>query len=68
MAPVVTDYLKQVIVGLGLILGDIHAERTSFNGNTWWRVHISAIDKAYGYHLYPIFSLYVKTAPTPLLL
>ncbi len=61
VAPDVSDYLKQVIVGL--MLGDLHAERTSINGNTRLRVHISAIHKAYGYHLYHIFKLYIKTAP-----
>ncbi len=61
VAPDVSDYLKQVIVGL--MLGDLHAERTSINGNTRLRVHISAIHKAYGYYLYHMFSLYVKTAP-----
>lgn len=45
------------------MFGDLQAERTSINGNIRLRVHIAAIHKAYGYQLYHIFSLYVKTAP-----
>ena len=61
VAPELSDYLRQVIVGL--MLGDLNAERTSINGNTRLRVHISAVHKAYGFYLYDLFMPYINTAP-----
>ena len=53
------DYLRQVIVGL--MLGDLTAERSFLNGNTRLRFYQSNINKLYIYHLYSLFNLYLKT-------
>lgn len=55
------DFLKQVMVGL--MLGDLNAERNFLNGNTRLRFYQSNVNKLYIYHLYSIFKPYVKTAP-----
>ena len=53
------DFLRQVIVGL--MLGDLTAERSHLNGNTRLRFYQSNVNKLYIYHLYSLFNLYVLT-------
>lgn len=60
-APELSDFLNQAIVGL--ILGDLSAEKTSISGNTRLRFHMSIINKDYIEHLYSIFKVYTKTGP-----
>lgn len=60
-APEPNDYQKQVIVGL--MLGDLFAERSNITGNTRLRFYMSNVNKVYAYHLYSIFKLFIKTEP-----
>ena len=56
-----SEFQNQVIIGL--MLGDISAERYSLNGNTRLRFYQSSINKEYIQYLYSIFKSYVKTPP-----
>ena len=56
-----TSFQKEVIYGS--MLGDLHAERYSLNGNTRLRFFMSVKNKEYMYHLYDIFKTYIKTPP-----
>ena len=60
-APEPNDYQKQVIVGL--MLGDLFAERSNITGNTRLRFYMSNVNKVYAYHLYSFFKLFIKTEP-----
>lgn len=57
-----TENLKEIIIGL--MLGDLSAERYSTNGNTRLRFYFSSINEEYVNHLYLKFKSYVKTPPT----
>uniref|UniRef100_UPI002238BE17 LAGLIDADG endonuclease n=1 Tax=Ramaria rubella TaxID=113071 RepID=UPI002238BE17 len=62
LVPIPNYNLKEII--FGLMLGDLTAERVSRNGNTRFRFYMSAVNRSYIYHLYFLFKLYVKTAPS----
>ena len=60
-APELNNFKKEAI--LGLMLGDLTADKTSLNGNTRLRFFMSIKNKDYMNHLYNLFKLYIKTSP-----